>query len=214
MPSFRDIVFTISSVSDVSEVLPFSVWMIFARKQRPYFLLGIFLGLLFLVKVYTLITAEFDINNMPAYHFLALLEIIAVYCFYCQLLYQRIYSAGILVLAILHIINTFFYQNILTFNSMAWTADMVLIIGFGLFYFLKIYNNEDDYSPLQRRPDFIITVGWLLYASGSLFTYLMASDILSGYAAGFFKNGWFFQTVSNIIKDIIISYGFWLTKKK
>jgi len=67
--------------------------------------------------------------------------------------------------------------------------------------------------PLQKRPDFIIMSGWLLYASGSLFTYLMASKILSGYAEGFFKNAWFFQSASNILKDIIISYGFWLTTK-
>jgi len=91
---------------------------------------------------------------------------------------------------------------------------MILIILAGLLYFLKVYRNETDMTPLGERPDFIITIGWLLYAAGSLFTYLMGSKILTGYAEGFFKNGWFFQTVSNISKDIIVGYGFWLTTKR
>jgi hypothetical protein len=214
MHSFRDIVFTISSVSDVSEALPLTVWLVFAKKKNPYFLLGIFFFVFFIVKVYTLVTAELHENNMPAYHLLALLEIVAVYTFYCQVLYRKVYKWGIVFLAALHIANALFFQNIHIFNSLTWTLDMVLIITFGMTYFYHIYKDENDYAPLQERPDFIITVGWLLYAAGSLFTYLMGSEILSGYADGFFKNGWFFQTVANILKDIIISYGFWLTNKK
>jgi hypothetical protein len=214
MHSFRDIVFTISSVSDVSEVLPLIVWMTFGKKKSPYFLLGIFFFVFFIVKFYTLVTAELHKNNMPAFHVLALLEIMAVYIFYSQVLYQKVFKWGIVGLVVLHIGNALLFQNIWTFNSLAWTMDMLIVIGIGLLYFFHIYNDENDYTPLLDRPDFIITVGWLLYAAGSLFTYLMGTAILSGYAEGFFKNGWFFQTISNILKDIIISYGFWLTSKK
>src|SRR5579863_5520685 len=89
MTSFRNVVFAISSVSDVAEALPFTIWIFYAKKQRPYYVLGVFFGLLFAVKLYTLITAELKHNNMPAYHLLALIEILSVYCFYCQVFYQR-----------------------------------------------------------------------------------------------------------------------------
>jgi hypothetical protein len=214
MHSFRDIVFTISSVSDVSEILPLTVWLIFGSRKTPYLQLGIFFIVCFFVKLYTLITADLHENNMPAYHLLALLEVAAVYIFYCQLLYRKVFKWGIFLLVMLHVGNALFFQKIWTFNSLTWTLDMLFIITLGLIYFYHIYKDEDDYTPLRGRPDFIITIGWLLYAAGSLFTYLMGSEILSGYAEGFFKNGWFFQTISNILKDMIISYGFWLTNKK
>jgi len=213
MASFRDFDFAIADVSDVSDVLPLIVWVLFAKKQGPYLIHGVFFCAFFLINACTLITAEFDYNNLPAYHLLALLQIMAVYIFYCQLANQRINKLGMIILLSFHIANAIFYQSIWTFNSLTWTVDMIIMIVIGLLYFLKLYDNESNYMPLQKRPDFIIMSGWLLYASGSLFTYLMASKILSGYAEGFFKNAWFFQSASNILKDIIISYGFWLTTK-
>ncbi|WP_259067800.1 hypothetical protein HDF24_18935 [Mucilaginibacter sp. X4EP1] len=214
MPSFRDIVFAVSSVSDVAEALPLTVWLFFAKKKQPYLLLGIFISILFLLKIVTLITAVQHINNMPLFHLLALIEITAIFIFYCQLLFKRIKWWGVFILIVFHVLNAFFIQNIWTFNSLSWTVDMIIIIGIGLQYFYHIYNDESDYIPLQHRPDFVITIGWLIYAAGSLFTYLMGTTILTGYAEGFLKNGWVFQTVSNISKDIIISYGFWLTNKR
>jgi len=214
MPSFRDIVFTISSISDVSEALPLSIWLLYSKKQKPYLILGIFFVLCFVLRLITLITAEHKHNNMPEFHLLALLEISAVYIYYCQLIYNKIYPSGLILLFVFHVENTLWFQNCWSFNSITWTVDMLLIIAAGFFYFFKLYQNDIDYRPLKYRADFVITIGWLLYASGSLFTYLMGTEILSGYAEGFFKNGWFFQTVSNILKDIVISYGFWLTRKK
>ncbi len=213
MASFRDIDFALADVSDVSAVLPLTVWLFFAKKQGPYLIHGVFFCLFFAVNLYTLVTAELGQNNLPAYHLLALLQVEAVYIFFCQLAYQRIYWSGVIGLIIFHMANAIFYESIWTFNSLAWTIDMIIMIIVGLSYFLKLYNNEANYTPLQGRPDFTITAGWLLYASGSLFTYLMGTKILSGYAEGFFKNAWLLQSVSNILKDIIISYGFWLTTK-
>jgi len=85
-------------------------------------------------------------------------------------------------------------------------------MGMGLLYLFRLYKNDEDYTPLENRPDFIVTVGWLIYASGSLFTYLMGTEILSGKPEGFFYNAWIFQSVSNLSKNIIVSYGLWLMR--
>ena len=213
MPSFRDVVFTISSISDVSEILPAIAWISVGKKRLPYALLGIFVIISFLIKTYTLVTAELHVNNMPAYHLLALVEMLAVYAFCCMLISGRIYKRGIVLLIVFNLGNTLFIQDVSEFNSVAWTVDMLLIIMIGFTYIFKLYQDDEDYTPLDKRPDFMITIAWLLYASGSFFPYLMSSEILTGYADGFFKHGWVFQTASTIMRNIILSYGFWLTRK-
>ncbi|WP_316802947.1 hypothetical protein [Pedobacter nototheniae] len=151
-------------------------------------------------------------NSMPVYHLLAFIEISMVYCFYSYLIHQRINYWAIVVLFIFNSINSAFIQNIYIFNSVAWTLNMLLLIVMGLLYFYKLYQDDEDYTPLERRPAFIIAAAWLFYASGSLFTYLMGTEILSGKPEGFFNNAWVFQSVSNILKNIIISYGLLLTR--
>jgi len=214
MSSIGDVIIKISNISDFSDALPFVAWVWFGNMRKPYRILGLFFLFCFVIRSYTFVTAEKHFNNMPAYHLLALVEISAVYCFYCELVYGKVFTWGLILLIIFHLANTIFYQEIHSFNSVAWTADMILIITIGLSYFVELYKNENDFTPLQTRPDFVITVGWLLYASGSLFTYLMGSEVLSRYAKGLLKDEWFFQIISNISKDVIISYGFWLTRKK
>lgn len=151
---------------------------------------------------------------MPAYHLLAALEIISVYCFYNLLVLKKIFYQGVFALFVIQLVNTVFFQDIWAFNSIAWTINMMVIIMMGLIFFYKVYKEEDgERLPLESRPDFIITCGWLMYAAGSLFTYLMGTEILSGNPEGFFKNAWVFQSVSNILKNVIIAYGFLLTRK-
>lgn len=214
MANIKDIVFNISSISDVSEILPLTLWFFIAAKNKPFRYLGAFFTISFLLKMYSLVTAIFWINNMPAFHLLALLEITLVYCFYSALMIGRIYFPVLAVLILANVANTVFIQSVFTFNSLAWTFNTMVLIALGLAYFHRIYNDENDYTPLITRPAFIITAGWLIYASGSLFTYLMGTQILSGKPEGFFKNAWVFQCISNIAKNVIIAYGLWLTKKK
>lgn len=213
MVNFRDIVFSISTFSDVSEILPLYSWVRYGRKDMPFLLMGILFSISSVLKIYTLITAEYNINNMPAFHLLALVEINLLYCFYSYLIFKRIYRSGIVALTAIHLANTMLIQSVLTFNSLAWTFNILFLLIMGLFYFFKVYNDESDYRPLVQRPEFVITAGWLIYASGSLFTYLMGTAILSGKPEGFFNNAWIFQCLSNIAKNIIISYGLWLTRK-
>lgn len=214
MAELKDIAFLISSTSDVSEVLPALFYLGFAQKKKPFSILGVFFVVSAIIKVFTLVTAELSIHNMPAYHLLAAIEIISVYCFYNLLVLKKIFFQGVAALFLIQVVNTAFFQEMWSFNSIAWTINMMLMIMMGLIFFFKIYKEDDgDRKPLENRPDFIITCGWLMYASGSLFTYLMGTEILSGKPEGFFKNAWIFQCFSNIIKNIIISYGFLLTKK-
>jgi hypothetical protein len=209
MDLFTTISFFISEVSDISETLALMVWLIFARKKQTYQILGAFFVVSASLKLLTLITAKKGIHNMPLYHLLAVTEIVLVYCFYSKLMFNKVYVLGAVLLFLLNAVNSIFIQSIFTFNSWAWSMNMVVLMIIGITYLFKLYNNENDDSPLELRPNFIITAGWLIYASGSLFTYLLGIPILSGKAAGFFHNAWTFQCVSNLFKNVLISYGLW-----
>jgi hypothetical protein len=212
MATFREITFAVSDTSDVSEIIPFGFWLYFSRKNKAYYTLGLFFLLSGSIKLATLVTAILHIYNMPAYHLLAFLEVSFVYSFYRRLTQRRVQFRFIGLLLILYAANTLVQDIHQTFNSNTWTLTTLLILYMGLDYFYRIYLQEDDDTPLEKRPDFVITAAWLIYAAGSLFTYLMGTDILSGTPDGFFKNAWFFQCVSNIIKNAMICYGFYLTK--
>ncbi len=213
MVSFRDFVFTVSTFSDISETIPALTWIIFARKKMPYNILGVFFLVSSLLKIYTLITAELHITNMQAFHLMACWEIVMFYLFYLYLLRKQQFRWGILILIGLCVADTIYLEHIMTFNALAWSMDMIMIISMGMLYFFRLYQKDETPGPLTKRPDFIIIIGLLIYASGSLFPYLLANKILTGSADGFFKNAWFFQTLSNISKNIIVSYGFLLTRR-
>jgi len=161
------------------------------------------------LKLLTLVTAKMGIHNIPAYHVLALTEVIMVYCFYSRLAFRKVYLQGVLLLAALNVGISLFLQPVSTFNSIGWTLDMLVLLTIGILYLFHLYNDESDQSPLEQRPVFMITTAWLLYAAGSLFTYLMGTSILSGKAEGFFHNAWLFQCVSNLFKNLLIAYALW-----
>lgn len=214
MANFKDFSYALSDLSDISEILPFIIWLLFAKKKMPFIILGVFFAVSGAIKIFTLVTAEVVINNMPAYHLLAFVEIMAFYCFYSVLIFKRVNPIIITVIFLLYAANTYYIQSLFTFNSLAWVANVFLILVTGLLYFFKIYKSEDYAISLEKRPDFIITTGWLIYASGSLFPYLLVTDIITGKPQGFFNNGWIYQNISNFLKNIIICYGLLLTKNE
>ncbi|MCD8739833.1 hypothetical protein LT679_04400 [Mucilaginibacter roseus] len=143
---------------------------------------------------------------MPAYHVLAYLEAAFLWVYYNQLADKKVPYAGLLVLLLLYSANVYLQDINYTFNSNTWTCTVMLIMLLGIGHFRNIYHSEIT-VPLVRQPEFFITAGWLIYAGGSLFSYLMGTDILSGTPDGFFTNAWIFQCFANIIKNGLIAYG-------
>jgi hypothetical protein len=209
MDLFTTITLIVSETSDLSEAVPMTAWLIFARKKEHYNILGIFLVTSAILKFASVITAKTGHNNMLLYHFLGMNEIVIVYCFYNRLLFKKIYGWGAVLLFAANVYYMLHLKKQTDFNSYAWALNMGVIMVMGIIYLFRLYNDENDRSPLEQRPDFIINAGWLIYASGSLFTYLLGTEILSGKAEGFFHNAWIFTCISNIFKNILITYGLW-----
>lgn len=213
MDLFTTITLIVSQASDHSEAMPLVSWWLFVRKQEKYGLLGIFLFVSTILRTLSVITAKIGIHNAPLYHLMAMSEVVLVYCFYSRLMFKRIIWGGAVFLLLLNLFNTFFIQHLTAFNSYSLAEDMIALIVVGLMHLFQLYNDNNDLSPLEERPDFFITSGFLIYASGSLFTYLMMTSILSHKAIGFFPNAWIFTCIANILKNFLISYGLWRARE-
>jgi len=212
--SIRDLNFVFSDISEVSELLPFLFGILFVPKKSTYNLLVWFFAISALIKAISLITAKLHVNNMLLFHFLTVYEFVLVYIFYCRIIFNRGPSVYFIALIIvINVANSVFNENVQQFNSMAWTLNTLILLCFGLKYLYKLYQ-ELETTQLEQNPLFIINAGFLIYFSGSLFTYIFGWKILSAEARGFFHNAWVIQSFSNIIKNVIISYGLWLARPR
>ncbi len=202
----------VSNASEISELIPCLIYFRFAFNRQPYKILGYYFVLSAAIKIYTLITAEMKIHNMPAYHLLAIIEAVLLYSFYARIIYNtgpRLWVIIILILASL--LDSFFIESIYQFNSIGWTFCIFFLLCLALGYLYKLYDDLEN-TQLSSHPLFIINTGFMIYFAGSLFTYIFGWEILSKEARGFFHNAWIIQCFSNIGKNIIVSYGLWLAR--
>ena len=210
----KEISIIISDISDTSELLPLILLLLCASYEKKYNLLKTYFFLTSVLKIYALVTSRLGINNMHAYHILSIVELVFMYCFYSIVLNKKnFFYVGLLVLLIFNIYNTLKFNKVDEFNNVAWALNASIIIIFGLLYFYELYK-KSEYIQIERFPMFYINAGFLIYASGSFFTYLFGWKILSTDAVGLFHNAWLIQSISNIIKNIVIANGVWLIKTK
>lgn len=205
-----------SHISDLSDWLPFLLFLSLPIKEKKKFsILGAYLFLMGILKSSTLLLLTFvgKVNTMPLYHIMAPLEVTLLILFYGRFLKIPMKSRiGILFLVLIpNFINTFYLQGIMEFNSNAWAINTLILIGFGLsslFYLFK----ELETIELEKSPEFLINSGFLLYFAGSIFLYIVSSEVLSKEANGFFYNAWIIRSVADIIKNLIITYGLWIAR--
>jgi len=210
----RDISILVSDISDISELIPLILLMIINNNELKFKILKAYFFLTSILKMYALITSKFSINNMHAYHFLSIVELISMYSFYVIVLNKKrnLFFFGLFSLLVFNILNTLLYHKFNEFNNLACGLNASIIIIFGLNYYHQIYNRTDNVQ-IEKDPMFFINAGFLIYASGSFFTYLFGWKILSQEAIGLFHNAWLIQSISNIIKNIVIAYGVWLMRQ-
>jgi hypothetical protein len=202
----------VSNFSETSELVPCFIFIRYLTHNPTYRILGFYFLFSAIIKIYTLITAELHIHNMPAFHFLALLEVLFLYTFYNRITFQTGPSIFvIIILVVASILDSFFIESIYQFNSIGWTFSIFFLLCLSLRYLYKLYQDLENIQ-LERNPLFIINTGFLVYFTGSLFTYIFGWEILSQEAKGLFHNAWIIQSFSNIFKNILISYGLWLAR--
>lgn len=205
---------TLSHISDLSDWLPFFVWIFLPEKKKnQYKLLGAYFFLVGFFKSTTLILLliKGQYNTMPFYHAMAIGEVSLLFLFLTREIFTKVKIQQLVLVLILglNIVNSVLFQNFNEFNSNTWAFNTIVLIGFGLYSLLQIFKKSESIE-LEKSDEFIITAGLLLYFSGSLFLYIVSSEVLSKEANGLFHNAWIIRSTADIIKSIILTYGLWI----
>jgi len=208
---FKALNILVGYLSDTSELLPVGLFIIFNIKEPSYRFLRWFFLVSAAVKMITLITAFFSLNNFFIYHFLAVWEVVMVFCYLDFLCRKKVNVPVVLLLIAVNVLNSAFIEPLSVFNSVAWSFNTFFLLCVGLLYYHKMYKAIDTVS-IEINPHFIIVSGFMIYFSGSLFTYVLSWKILSLYPNGFFANAWMIQSCANLSKNFIVSYGLWRSK--
>ncbi len=206
----------LSHISDLIEWLPFFIWLSLPTSQRsPYRKLGAYLFVNGLLKstTFILLTIYGRYNTMPFYHIMAYFEVVLLFLFFAEGLHirQQWQKAILVYLLLSNLANSLFFQSISEFNSNIWALNTILLMALGLKY-LYNYLSQIGTIDLLKSSHFIILTALLLYFSGTLFLYIVSSEVLSKDAQGFFYNAWIIRSSADIIKCILLSFGLCLAK--
>ncbi len=200
----------LSHIADFSDGIPLIVFLLLPMSKREELgVIGLYFFCNFLLKVATFFLATDQRNTIPFYHLLAIIEFALLFMYFTQLkkISINIKWSLLVFVIILNLTNTFFLQTINEFNSFSWTINTLLLIVIGIYCLYHAFKVEE-----VRFFEFVILSGFLIYLSGSLFTYILGSRILARELGDFFSNGWIVYSFSSISKDIIISIGLWMAR--
>lgn len=152
-----------------------------------------------------------DENNLPLLHLYTLGEFILFSMFY-RILYakvkwiQRYYWMFVCTISGFIILNSLFLQSIYEFNSYAKTLVQLLIMGYAIFYFYHLIDEENKNTTENGIK--VINSAVLIYYSGSLFIFMFSNYFLSQNIrihVGF----WVFNAFLNMLFQILILAGLW-----
>ncbi|SFB50574.1 hypothetical protein [Algoriphagus aquimarinus] len=204
----------LAHVSDVSDWLPFIAFISLPKKVRAEFnSLGAYLFIIGILKTITLVLLVYNgvFNTMQFYHLMACVEVTFLFVYLTRYFGLKKSSKIMIVvlLLLMNFCNTLFFQGILVFNSNAWAMNTIILTGLGLSSLGLLFKDLESIA-LEKSPQFLIITGLLLYFSGSLFLYIVSSEVLSKEANGFFHNAWLIRSMADIIKSFILTYGLWI----
>ncbi|MDH7446206.1 hypothetical protein [Aquimarina sp. 2201CG14-23] len=156
------------------------------------------------------------INNLPVYHFYAIIEFLLIINIYRAVLSKTFSKQFFIVLGIsftvFSVVNTLFFQNLNTFNSNATTLLGVVVIFLALSYFYTLLK-EVKYSALETNPMFWINAGFLIYFSSNLILFFINNNMFKGSTEASYLV-WGLHAIVNIVLMLFYTFAIWVNPKK
>ncbi len=170
-----------------------------------------------LVEVISRVLWYKRINNLSVYHFYTIIEFLLIVNIYrkeLSILFSKLFFKimGILF-TVFALVNTFFFQDLNTFNSNATTVLGLLVIFFALSYFYALLK-EVKYSVLENNPMFWVNSGFLIYFSSNLILFFINNNLFKGASneAGYLI--WGLHAIVNIVLTVFYIIALWVNPKK
>ncbi len=211
--SLRDLSIWVADLSDYATFVAGTFVFLLSLPKRDYLLLAVLFLLTGTLKIVSLFLADIYIQNMPFYHLIGLLEITFIY-----LIYQRprlhffwhLFAAGIILT---YILNSIFVQSIYEVNNIALAINQLFVLILGFNFLSGIYQ-KNEVPDIGRYPFFYINAGFMLYAAGAFFVYLLSSRIFEQDPSDFFHNAWILESLFNLFRLILICIGVMYSRRE
>lgn len=151
-------------------------------------------------------------NNLFLLHYYTVLE----FCGWISIFYflfegqkmKRFLLSTAVGFIIFAIFNSIFWQSLDTFNSNSRSLESVILIGFSILYYFKLFR-ERKILQLERSAPFWINAAVLLYFSSS-FLLFGFSNLLLNLSSYKIKEVWGIHGVFLIIHYSLITIGIWV----
>lgn len=159
--------------------------------------------------------ARFKMNNMSVIQAYGVIHGVILLLFFRELFSHRaaIITALLVAFVIFYIGDSLWIAGLSQPNAISQTLLSFLTISLCVAYFYHIYVDETDIF-IERSPDFIVVLGFLFYATGAFFSWLLSTDILTtSTPADQFYGSWILHNIANIIKNSIFALALWRAQK-
>lgn len=179
---------------------------------RTQHLLFILVCITAITEIASRILWSHKMNNLPLYHFYAVIEFLLLSSIYKRKL--KIYNANkwmvycMIIVVLFAVINAVFLQNLFEFNSNFLTVSSGCLIVFSILYFIQLLN-EPKYYKLERNSMFWINAGVLVYFTSSMILFHV-SNLLIPETLKVRGLAWGIHALFNVIHYISFSIALWV----
>ncbi len=153
-------------------------------------------------------------NNVWIFNFYQILETTIIIIFYSMLTQVKLKKRLLYLFIILFtIVSVYQISNIgsARLNDLSFSIESIIVVLLTILNFHSILKKQ-VYTNILNAPIFWINSGFLIFYFGNLFLHIF-SKYLQAHAINAFFELWVFHSIFNIILYILISIGFWKTKK-
>lgn len=169
--------------------------------------LAVFVFITFVLEVVIRIMSELEMNNMVFFHLYSFLEFGFISLIYYQLSVNRVWRKMIITALVIFegfsIGNLLFWEEITHFNSIQRHIELILLLLLFLAYCIKLIY-EDRNKSFFENPFFILTGGFMIYFTGTMYLFIHADELLYSSKNYYWIIHGFFNIFLNIVYSIVI----------
>ncbi|WEK34338.1 MAG: hypothetical protein P0Y53_17775 [Candidatus Pseudobacter hemicellulosilyticus] len=160
---------------------PLATGLFFYRRYQPAFRILVWqTAAASTTEFAAIILRKLWINNLPLLHVYTLIEFVLLYGF-CELFWKGLFGKyvvrGVAIAFVLFsLLNSAFIQPVNTFNSYARGLEALLLIGYSLLNFYKLYLTVP--AEPADGPAAWVSAGMLVYFSGGFCLFVLSNTIL------------------------------------
>ena len=175
---------------------------VFVRLPTPLRILSVFIFATFTLEAVGFAFYQLGINNMVIFHVYTYLEFLSISLIYFVIFKESKvlkWGVGLFTLSflILSILNLLLGEHTAVFNSIQRVVEYGFLLFYFVFYLSKVISGRE--APfLELHPYFVLTVGFLIYFSGTLFLFLSVNKLQEWGIVDY----WMIHGVLNILLNI------------